>query len=84
MSVDNTDDEEKVVTKASIETDKPPPSSAEPVVVTRAQIDIEEPPFQPVTSNLSSSGSTPINASTYAITFSFGFPIVVTRSLIEI
>ena len=59
MSADKTDDEERVVKKAPIETAKQSPSAAVPVVTTRAPVDIEKPPFQPVTNTLSFSSSTP-------------------------
>ena len=54
MPVDNIDDEGLVVTIATIETSKPSPSPAVPVVTTSAPIDIEEPPFQPVTADIAS------------------------------
>ena len=38
MSVDNTNDEKQVLTKPPIETAKPTPSSAVPVVVTRTPV----------------------------------------------
>ena len=56
MTVDNTDEKEQIVTKASIETSKAPPSVEVPVVVTRAPVYIEDPPFKNVTSTFTSSG----------------------------
>ena len=84
MSVDITDDEEQVVTKAPIDTNKPSPSAAVPLFLTRAPVDIEEPPFQPFTDALSYSISNPRNASTYAVPFSVSVPVLVTRAPIDI
>ena len=76
MSVDNTYDEEQVVTKSLVDTDKPSPSDEVSIFVTRAPIDSEKPPFQTVDDTLSSSSSTPINTSTYSLPFSAGVTVV--------
>ena len=45
MSMDNTKDEEQVVTKSPIETDSLSPSAALHIVATRAPVKIEESPL---------------------------------------
>ena len=47
--------------------------------MTRATVEIEKPTFKKVTGTLSYSSSTPRTASTFAVPFSFGVHIVVTR-----
>ena len=93
MSVDTTDDKEKVVKKSPIETAKPSPSDAAPIktakprpidavpiVATRAPVEIKEPTFQTGTDTLSDSSSTSRNSPTFAFLFSDLVPIVVTRA----
>ena len=82
--MDNTDDEEQVLTEVTIEIALPPPISAVPVVVMISPIDIEEPQMQPVTNTLYFSSSTTRTVSTFALTFSYGLPIVVTVAPTEI
>ena len=72
-------DKETFVKKSPIETSKPPPSTAVPVVTTRVPFDMEEPPFKNATATLSSSIQTPIISPTPEVTFSYGVPVVVKR-----
>ena len=52
----------------------------EEIAVTRATIETDEPSIQPVTATLSLLSSTPITASTYALSPSTELPVLVTRA----